>query len=317
MSDTITGHQEVPGIPAPMDAPFRAIPVEQSRQYCYDVTRRQAKNFYYGMKLTPPGKRAAMYAIYAFMRACDDLADDAPDADAALVRLECFRRQMLAAVHQHPMPAGLPEYAPLWPAFAEAVKRHAINPELLEAMFEGQRSDLASCQYRTFDQLHQYCYRVASVVGLVCLKIWGTDGDSAATKMGEARGVALQLTNILRDVREDAQRGRIYLPAEDLERFGYDPALLGSGTDGAGFEPLMRFQIERARDYYRQSAGLEKHIDSSCRAASWVIMRIYEDLLAKIAQHPRRVLAGRVRLSTPHKLTLMFGAVVRHTFSGA
>lgn len=283
-----------------------ATDVADSQQYCFDVTRRSARNFYYGMKLTPGAKRSAMYTVYAFMRACDDLADEAdPNDPAAAERIEIFRGQMQAVCGGQTVGDELPEYRRLWPAFAQVVADYQIDPALLNDMLDGQKSDVAGAVYQTFDDLYQYCYRVASVVGLVCIRVWGHDDHPDVAKLAEYRGIALQLTNILRDVVEDAQVGRVYLPREDLEHFGYDPADLQAGKGGDAFENLMRRQIERANDYYRKSAALEQYIDPTCRAACRVITRIYADLLTRIARRPAAVLEGRVRLSTPHKLAIV------------
>ena len=293
----------------PIAPPAADAALADSRQYCFDVTRRSGRNFYYGMKLTPGAKRSAMYTIYAFMRACDDLADEAdPNDPHAAERIEIFRGQMQAVFDDRAIGNELPEYRRLWPAFTHVVQQHRLDAKLLHAMLDGQRSDVAGAVYETFDELYQYCYRVASVVGLVCISVWGHDDHPDVAKLAEYRGVALQLTNILRDVVEDSQVGRVYLPREDLERFGYDPANLPRGRGGEGFEPLMRHYIDRARDYYEQSATLEQHIDPTCRAACRVITRIYRELLDRIADRPVAVLEGRVRLSTPRKMAIMAGA---------
>ena len=289
--------------------------VVASAQYCAEVVRHRASSFYRGMKLTPEPKRADLYTVYAFMRACDDLADTVETtADDALQHLDTFRAQMQAACDGQPIPPGLPQHARLWPAFQHVVRTYEIDPGLLHAMFEGQKCDLTGCRYQTFEQLYQYCYRVASVVGLVCVRIWGTNGDPAALQLAEYRGVALQLTNILRDLVEDARRGRMYLPAEDLARFGVDPAAIGAapGPPADTFEPLMDLQIQRASEYYQRSAELERHIDPSCRAASWAIMQVYRALLEKIARRPARVLTGRVRLGKLRKLGIAVRASLQN-----
>jgi phytoene synthase len=317
--------------------------VQASLDYCRQVTRSRAGNFYFGLMLTPKSKRAAMYTIYAFMRACDDLADapapgnasnpedgSAPassrrDAHGQLQRIEQFRAVMQRVLDGGPLPA--PDELPpapdaqrfsggVWPAFRHVVQRHAIDPNHLHAMLDGQCADLTTTHYQSFDQLYRYCYNVASVVGLVCVSIWGChtpDGrcETGVLQLAEYRGIALQLTNILRDVAEDAQRGRVYLPREDLERFGYPADGFLRGDDGSAFERLMRFQIERARSYYDMAAPLEKYLDPGCRATSWALMRIYHKLLDKIANNPRRVLRQRVRLSTGAKLMIAAKALLR------
>lgn len=313
-------HSDAAAEPAvlPVEADTSTAEVlRRSFAYCRRVARREARNFYYGLKLTPEPRRSAVYSVYAFMRACDDLADEPgtlwaePGAAAALSRLEAFRGQMEAVLDAAPdsgAAAALGADAPFWPAFRHVVHTYGIERAHLHAMLDGQRADLAGTRYRTFDDLHGYCYKVAGVVGLVCIRIWGAGGDPVARQLAEHRGIALQLTNILRDLAEDAGRGRVYLPEEELERFGYPREALLAPRGDANFDELMRFQIERARRYYDMSSGLESRLDAPCRATCWALGRIYRDLLEKIAADPRRVLRGRVRLGRLHKLGIALRA---------
>lgn len=306
----------------------RSVPasprVAASLAFCERVARTQAGNFYHGMKLTPQPKRAAIYTIYAFMRACDDLADESEADDTAQRRnsIEAFRGKMDAAIalaRDGASGAGDDEALDttepsVWPAFIHVMRNYPIDPADLHAMLDGQLADLHTHQYETFDQLRGYCYNVASTVGLVCVAVWGTtpDADEAhARKLAEQRGIALQLTNILRDLREDAQRGRVYLPQEDLARFGVTPEALATGEPSPAFDQLMAFQIERARGFYAASADLDRLITPNCRPTSWAIMRIYEKLLDKIARAPRQVLQERVSLSLPSKVGVALRALSR------
>jgi len=299
----------------------RSVPasprVAASLAFCERIARTKAGNFYHGMKLTPQPKRAAIYTVYAFMRACDDLADDT-DADATAQRrasIETFRAKMDHAIALARDSRGDDESLDttepsVWPAFIHVMRNYPIDPADLHHMLDGQRADLDTHRYQTFDQLRGYCYNVASTVGLVCVAVWGTipQADAAQVrKFAEQRGIALQLTNILRDLCEDAQRGRVYLPAEDLERFGVTPEALAAGMPTPDFDRLMAFQIERARGFYAASADLDRLITPNCRPTSWAIMRIYEKLLDKIERDPRKVLQGRVSLSLPTK----FGVALR------
>lgn len=292
--------------------------VMRSFAYCHRVTRARARNFYYGLKLTPEPRRSAGYAIYAFMRACDDLVDQpvecpdsAPAADVGLARIEQFRRQMLDVLDGRTLPGD-----PMWPAFRYVARTYALAPDHLHAMLDGQRCDLIQTRYQTFSELYDYCYKVASVVGLVCVRIWGAPTDPAVLKMAEQRGIALQLTNILRDLVEDAQRDRVYLPADELARHGYASpeefraAMLARQADER-FDRLMRFQLDRARSYYELSAGLDAHLDAACRPTSWALMRIYRGLFDKIAASPRSVLTRRVRLSALQKVAIGLRATWR------
>jgi phytoene synthase len=282
-------------------------PQRLSYAYCHELTRRRARNFYYGLKLTPEPKRSALYAIYAFMRACDDLADaadttDAADRSASLQRIESFRQtmqQLLDAPDDAPLPDG-----EVWPAFRHVMRTYPIEHAHLHLMLDGQLCDIQKNRYATFDDLYDYCFKVASVVGLVCVAVWGHDNHPDLPKLAEHRGLAFQLTNILRDLTEDAQRDRIYLPQHELHRFGYAESNLLAGHADANFDALMHFQIDRAREYYRLSESLEDHLDPKCRATSWAMARIYRGLLERIASNPRSVLCDRIRLSSAQKLTI-------------
>jgi phytoene synthase len=301
----------------------RSVPasprVAASLAFCERVARTKAGNFYHGMKLTPQPRRAAIYTVYAFMRACDDLADDT-DADATAQRranIETFRAKMDHAIALARDSRGDDESLDttepsVWPAFIHVMRNYPIDPADLHHMLDGQRADLDTHRYETFAQLRGYCYNVASTVGLVCVAVWGMtpDADAAhARQLAEQRGIALQLTNILRDLREDAQRGRVYLPTEDLQRFGVSPEALTTGNADAAFDRLMRFQIDRARGYYAASTDLDRFITPNCRPTSWAIMRIYEKLLDKIERDPRKVLQKRVSLNLATKVGVALRAL--------
>ena len=285
--------------------------VARSLDFCRVVTRRRARNFYYGLKLMPEPKRSALYAVYAFMRACDDLVDDGcPDLHAGVDRLEQFRdqmRQALDASTTGQLPPG-----EVWPALRYVCATYPVDHAHLHAMLEGQKYDLQKNRYHSFDQLRDYCYKVAGVVGLVCISIWGHDDNEAAGRMAVERGLALQLTNILRDLVEDAHRNRVYLPDEELHRFGLDAQafvhMILQRVPDDRFDRLMAFQVERVDRYYRAALPLENRICPDCRSASWAIMQLYRRLLEKIAANPRRVLAQRVRLSRWEKLLLVLAA---------
>lgn len=281
--------------------------LRQSLAHCGRVTRGRARNFYYALKLTPEPKRSALYTIYAFMRACDDLADAdgaQEDADGAMAHIERLRAAMRATVQARgALPPG-----PLWPALRWACATYGLDPRHLHAMLDGQRCDLQCRRFDTFDQLSGYCHRVASVVGLVCIAVWGHDGHADVEPMAARRGIALQLTNILRDLREDAGRDRVYLPADELARFDLDTetfrhdVLRGQADDR--FDRLMAFQLDRARRCYERSAALDGHIDVDCRPTSRALTQIYRRLLDRIAADPRSVLHGRVRVSAARKLLI-------------
>jgi len=275
--------------------------------HCHDVAHQRARNFYYGMKLTPEPKRSAMYAVYAWMRLADDLADEPGSIAEKTRRLEAFREQTLAVLDSGaPLPQGA-----LWPAMRRTFCQYRIPRDCLEDMIAGQLIDQRKTQYETFDELYDYCYKVAGTVGLVCLSIWGYHGGSATRRMAEHRGIALQLTNIIRDVAEDTARGRCYFPRDEFDRFGYTPRRLAAGKPCQSFDQFIAFQVERARTYYQRSSALDGFIDTECRACSRALLRIYRDLLNKIARHPRQILTTRVRLSGLHKAWIGLSAAMR------
>ncbi|HXA50628.1 MAG TPA: phytoene/squalene synthase family protein, partial [Candidatus Acidoferrum sp.] len=239
--------------------------VDESYRYCVKVARSRAKNFYYSFVLLSSQQRKAMCAIYAFMRYCDDLSDE-PGATRA--PMERWRAELEEALE------GRFSDHPVWPAFHHTVRRFRIPHEYFRQMIDGVTSDLEPRHYETFDDLYQYCYRVASVVGLTIIHIFGFDTRSALP-LAEKCGVAFQLTNILRDVREDAERGRIYFPAEDLRRFGVSEEDLRTGNRTAEFVKLMRFEAGRARAYYNESAPLLDLIHPRSRSSLWALISIY------------------------------------------
>src|ERR1700722_15138121 len=229
---------------------------EESYAWCEGVARSQAKNFYYSFLLLSKPQRRAMCAVYAFMRYCDDLSDDdgIPNRPAAIAR---WRSDLQAAL------TGREGDHAVWPAFIDAVTRYQIPHQYFYDMIEGISSDLEPRRIRTFDELYDYCYHVASVVGLAIIHIFGFDSP-AALPLAEKCGIAFQLTNILRDVREDSGKDRIYLPAEDFARFGESPE---SFEPRERFRELMSFEAQRAREYYRESAPLIALIDARSRAS--------------------------------------------------
>ena len=280
----------------------------KSRAYCCELTKHAAKNFYYGLKLLPEPKRSAMYALYAYMRLVDDIADDDTHrtADQRLRDLQQWRQCTQAAMRGEP-----PKGHILWPAFAELVHRYRIPAKLFDDMIDGQQQDMTPAPMQTFADLHAYCYRVASVVGLASIYVWGVPGGKVADveQLGIDRGIAFQLTNVLRDLKEDAARGRCYLPVEDLEKFGVTQKEIADGAVTPAFIEMMRFEIERAEGFYRSSSPLEERVSADSRPTLMAMTEIYHGLLQKIAQRPERVLHGRVRLSTTAKLMIGWRAM--------
>jgi phytoene synthase len=264
--------------------------------YCEAVARRQAGNFYHAFRLLPADQRRALCALYAFLRVADDIADGPGPASARAGPLQEWRAQLgdaLGGLYRHPV----------HPALHHAVACFGIPPRHLEEVLDGVAMDLATSHYDTFKDLYQYCYRVASAVGLSCIHVWGFSGEQAAAH-AEAAGIALQLTNILRDVGEDSGRGRVYLPREDLARFGYPPEGLAQGRCDAAFRALMRFEVDRARGYYARAELLAPLLRPPGRAVFLVLLRTYRGLLDAIEARDYDVFRSRVGLPRWKKLWL-------------
>ena len=273
--------------------------IEQSYEYCRRVARTRAKNFYYSFLLLTAQQRKAMCAIYAFMRYCDDLSDE-PGATRAAI--EHWREDLEDALE------GRFSGHPVWPAFHHTVRRFGIPHDYFRSMIDGVVSDLEPRRFETFDELRLYCYQVASVVGLTTIHIFGFD-TPAALPLAETCGVAFQLTNILRDIREDADRGRMYLPAEDLRRFGVTEQDLRAGKRSAAFVGLMRYETERARACYEESRPLLELIHPRSRRALWALISIYSRLLERIESGGFDVFSRRVRLSFLEKSWIVVRAL--------
>lgn len=294
----------MPASAAPVLTP---ISVEDSYRYCRDIARKRAKNFYYSFLLLEKAQRNAMCAIYAFMRHCDDLSDDPASSDRAQLQqsIAVWRIQLDRALAGH-----FDTDDPIWPAFHDSVKRYAIPHRFFHEMIDGITSDIEPRQMQTFDELYRYCYQVASVVGLTVIHIFGFHSVRALL-LAEKCGIAFQLTNIMRDVREDAELGRVYLPAEDLHRFGVSVQQLQSGVEDEPFRELMRFEAKRARACYEESAPLLKLIQPKSRRSLWALREIYLRLLARIDKSNYSVLSRRINVPTHTKILLLLRAFKR------
>jgi phytoene synthase len=268
--------------------------LERSYAYCRGVARTQARNFYYSFLLLSKPQRDAMCAVYAFMRHCDDLSDDAGVSDPC-VALATWRDELTAALN------GRYGDHPCWPALHDSVIRYGIPHQYFYDMIAGVSSDLGPRDIETFDELYRYCYLVASVVGLTVIHIFGFNSPRALD-LAEKCGVAFQLTNILRDVKEDQERGRVYIPREDRDRFGDD------------FRALMRFETERARRYYGESRPLIGMIHPGSRASMWALIEIYRRLLDRIEESNYDVLRRRIRLSSTEKVRILLEGLVKSKF---
>jgi phytoene synthase len=277
---------------------------------CRHIARSAAKNFYYGFLVLPLRKRNALSAVYAFMRRADDISDDpAIPAEQRREKLEEWMNSLRRVVN------GERTDDPVLFALADSQKRYNIPLELLAKLVHGTAMDVPpglananggvpQLQYESFEQLYDYCYHVASVVGLVCIRIFGYR-DARAEELAEKVGVAFQLTNILRDVKEDAGLGRVYLPREDFARFNIDVHTLTNGSAPIAMRPLLEFEAQRAREFYQAAQELLPLIDEDSQPALWTLVEIYRRLLDKIVARNYDVFSQRVRLGTAEKLSVM------------
>jgi phytoene synthase len=285
-----------------------ALRLNTAYSVCRHIARSSAKNFYYGFMLLPGRKRNALSAVYAFMRHADDLSDD-----PGMTPVE--RREKLAAFlgsYRRALETGSTD-DPVFLALRDSQLRYQIPMELLDQLVAGTGMDVREeseqtgaplVVYPSFADLYDYCYHVASVVGLVCIRIFGYR-DKAAEEYAEHLGIAFQLTNILRDVKEDAAMARVYLPQEDLEHFGVTAEELGSGAPMEKLRPLLRFEAERARKFYGSADKLLPLIDEVSQPALWAMVEIYRGILERIERKDYDVYTERVRLRGSEKLKIL------------
>lgn len=266
-----------------------ALEVEHAYRECERITRREAANFYYGIRLLPRPRRQAMSAVYAFARRVDDIGDGDLATEEKLAALGA-ERQSLATVTGDGDGDG-----PVTVALAHARRRYDLPLEALELLIDGVELDVRDTRYETFDELVVYCREVAGSIGRLCLAIFadGGGGDNGAATLADDLGVAMQLTNILRDVREDRARGRVYLPAEDRRRFDCED--LGAFPDrrAAG---LIRFEAARAREWFDRGLRLVDRLDSRSAACVLAMTGIYRSILERIEREPEAVLRQRISL---------------------
>ncbi len=278
------------------------VALAASYDHCRSVARRAARNFYYGFRLLPPAKRDALCALYAFMRRADDLSDEPGTLAEKRAGLAAWRASLDAAL------AGDTASHPVWPALADTVARYAIPPRYLHDLVSGTEMDLDTTEYATFERLREYCYRVAGAVGLCCIHVFGFSHPEAPA-LAERLGIAFQLTNILRDVPRDLLLGRVYLPQDEMARFGVTRADLGARQASAMAREFFRFQLERARDHFREGRGLLPLVEEDSRAALWALARIYSGILDKIEARNYDVLSpSPAGLSTAEKLGILMRA---------
>ena len=258
---------------------------------CERITWSQARNFAYGIRLLPPAKRRGLAVIYAFARRIDDIGDGTLPAERKIADLEVARQAVLNL-------DGESHDDPVLLALADVKRGFPVPIQAFGELIDGCVADVRGTRYETFEDLHYYCRCVAGSVGRLSLGIFGTSHDpDEAARLADSLGVALQLTNILRDVREDHQNGRIYLPAEDLAKFDVDL----DAPNPSQFSRLVEFEAERARDWYATGWQLLPMLDRRSAACTGAMAGIYRQLLERIAAQPGAVLDSRVSLSTGEK----------------
>jgi len=273
-----------------------------SAAHCKAVTSHHAKSFYFSSIALPPHKKEAAYAIYAFCRYADDLVDEAHDPASARAAIE-----KVGAEFDRIMEGRADELA-FAPAFAWAVRRFAIPRQLFLDLVKGVSMDLGPVRIRTWEELREYCYYVASVVGLMMCRIFELD-DPKQEERAIDLGIAMQLTNICRDIREDYERGRIYLPEEELQRFGVTEQAIAAHQVDESFVRFMQFQIGRARDFYTASeTGITGLARDGSQFTVWLMRHVYAGILDEIEQQDYDIFTKRASTSTWRKLQLAFCA---------
>jgi phytoene synthase len=283
--------------------------VEESYQFCEVLSKREARNFYWSFRLLPKERRRSMCALYAFMRQSDDLADEPGELNAKRTALEEWRVQLDRALLGEQTPG-----APALPALADTVRGRGIPKQYLYDVLEGCLMDLEPRVYETFADLRGYCYRVAAAVGLCCLCIWGFKSENGeAERLAESCGLALQLTNILRDVREDAGRGRVYLPRQDLRRFKVGADEFLEERPSTAVRELLAFEGRRAYEYFDESRRLVRLVEPVGRPALRAIVGVYRALLDEIARRDYDVLSARVSVPRWRKATITLKSLLQRS----
>ena len=289
-----------------------ALEIEHAYRRCEEITREEAANFFYGIRLLPRSKRQAMSAVYAFARRVDDIGDGALDREAKLVALESERRVLADIADSGPSTAG--DAVAL--GLAHAYRHYDLPLDALEHLVDGVQADVLGARFETFDELLDYCRHVAGSIGRLCLAIFTgateRDGNGAA-QLADDLGEAMQLTNILRDVREDRQRGRVYLPAEDLRSFGCDD-LFSAPPERAG--AAIRFESARAAEWFDRGLELVDLLDRRSASCVLAMTGIYRGILARIALHPTEVLERRISLPVWEKAWVAARSIGRRPAAG-
>ena len=270
------------------------LDLESAYEACREITRREAKNFYYAFLTLPAAKRRAIYAAYAFCRHCDDSVDEETSTDAKLKALTDLQASLDSTYSGNAS-------SPVYVALADVAQKYDIPQDYFQEVIRGVESDLVKDRFQNFEELKEYCYRVASVVGLICLQIFGYENDDAKEYAVDL-GLAMQLTNIIRDVREDFEMGRVYLPQDEMAGFGYTEEDLKNRVRNQAFHDLMEFQAQRATEYFNRGFKLLPYLSRRSRACPAVLGALYSKVLDRIEASGYDILESRVSLSKAEKI---------------
>lgn len=282
----------------------------EAQAYCTAITKRSGSNFYYSFFFLPAARREAMYTVYAFCKEVDNAVDEAPPGSDPAEAIRRWRAEVVAVY------GGAPTH-PVAISLAGHVRHLGIPREYFDELINGVEMDLSTTRYSTFDELSRYCYRVACVVGLICLHIFGTR-DPRAKDYAVTLGMAFQLTNILRDLGTDADRGRIYLPLEDLTRFGCTEELLLQRRYSPRFDGLMAFQCKRAHEFYDKARAILESLPRADRQSltpAEMMRGVYERILLRIEQAGYRVFDSRISVPPVSRLAIAANVWLRNFFS--
>ena len=273
--------------------------LNESFAYCHELTRTYAKNFYYGICLTAKTKRLALYAVYAWMKTLDDIVDSNESLAYKDEKLKKFYADTVLMVNPNISPEQFLTDEKFWLAFRHSILQYKIPFAYLQAMFDGQKQDLQPIFFQNFAELYQYCYRVASTVGLICIKIWGYEEGKIAEQLAEYQGIAFQLTNILRDVTADLKLGRDYLPGAPHTK------------DQLGI--MISDLIDKTADYYEKAKDLVKYVHKDGRASLRAMTSIYYHIFLKLKAHPEQIpYQTPIKLNFLQKLLLVLKAEFIH-----
>jgi len=272
-------------------------------EYCADKAAKSGSSFYYAFRFLPEQQRRAITALYAFCREVDDVVDECTDENIARTKLAWWREEVNALFH------GTPKH-PVALALQEQIKHFNLAEEYFMEIIDGMEMDLDYDAYPTFTELSLYCYRVASVVGLLSAEIFGFQ-DRQTLKYAHDLGMAFQLTNICRDVAEDAQRSRVYIPQDEIKKFGLSNEQLLENKTTEQFQALMKFQVERAKRYYSKAFEKLPEVDRYSQRSGLIMAEIYQATLNEIEQDGYRVLEHRIKLTPLRKLWIAWSAARR------